>query len=66
VKRTRGFQNAGEVARTSPAFFRILKREEHPNLRSIPVHDTKPLKPGLLRGLIRDAGLTVEEFKGLL
>lgn len=28
----------------------------------IPMHGTKDLKPGTLRGLIRDMGLTVEEF----
>lgn len=31
---------------------------------SIPQH--RELKPGLLRGLIRDSGLTVEEFADLL
>jgi predicted RNA binding protein YcfA (HicA-like mRNA interferase family) len=31
---------------------------------SIPQH--RELKPGLLRGLIRDAGLTTEEFQELL
>lgn len=37
----------------------ILYHEVHPTL-SIPDH--KELAPGLLRGLIRKSGLTVEEF----
>jgi predicted RNA binding protein YcfA (HicA-like mRNA interferase family) len=28
----------------------------------IPMHGTKDLKPGTLRGIITDMGLTVEEF----
>jgi len=31
----------------------------------VPVH-TGDLKPGTLRGIIRDAGLTVDEFQDLL
>jgi hypothetical protein len=37
----------------------ILYHEERPTL-SIPNH--KELAPGLLRGLIRKSGLTVEQF----
>ncbi len=37
-----------------------LKRRSHPSI-SVPLHST--LKRGLLRGLIRDAGLTVEQFR---
>lgn len=32
----------------------------------VPVHASKPLKPGTLRGIIKAAGLTVDEFCGLL
>jgi predicted RNA binding protein YcfA (HicA-like mRNA interferase family) len=43
----------------------ILRRKEPPHRHlSIPKH--KELSKGLLRGLIRDAGLTVEEFTKLL
>ncbi len=41
----------------------------HPDTRrrvSVPVHGGRDLKPGTLRGIIRDAGLTVEEFIRLL
>jgi predicted RNA binding protein YcfA (HicA-like mRNA interferase family) len=33
---------------------------------SVPVHSGRDLKPGTLRGIIRQAGLTVEEFVALL
>jgi predicted RNA binding protein YcfA (HicA-like mRNA interferase family) len=32
----------------------------------IPLHGSKDLKPGTLRGIINDMGLTVEEFTKLL
>jgi predicted RNA binding protein YcfA (HicA-like mRNA interferase family) len=32
----------------------------------IPVHHGRTIPPGTLRGIIRDAGLTVEEFVDLL
>jgi predicted RNA binding protein YcfA (HicA-like mRNA interferase family) len=33
---------------------------------SVPVHAGRDLKPGTLRGIIRQAGFTVEEFVALL
>lgn len=33
---------------------------------SVPVHGSRDLNPGMLRAIIRDAGLTVEEFRWLL
>ena len=41
-----------------------LKRDEPPGRVTVPSH--KELKPGMLRRIIRDAGLTVEEFITLL
>ncbi|HEY7300104.1 MAG TPA: type II toxin-antitoxin system HicA family toxin [Xanthobacteraceae bacterium] len=32
----------------------------------VPCHSRRDLKPGTLRGIIRQAGLTVEEFSKLL
>ncbi len=32
----------------------------------IPMHGSKDLKPGTLRGIVHDMGLTVEEFTGKL
>ncbi len=42
----------------------VRQREEPHRHLSIPNH--RELAKGLLRGLIRDAGLTVEEFAALL
>ena len=42
----------------------ILRREGSPVTLSVPLH--KELKKGLLRTLIRDAEMTVEEFVELL
>jgi hypothetical protein len=33
---------------------------------SVPCHSSRDLKPGTLRAIIRQAGLTVEEFTELL
>ena len=33
---------------------------------TVPVHSSRDLKPGTLRSIIRQAGLTVEEFTQLL
>ena len=38
----------------------ILKKDGFPLLLSVPLHDE--LKAGTLRSLIRDAGITVDEF----
>jgi predicted RNA binding protein YcfA (HicA-like mRNA interferase family) len=40
----------------------ILARDGIPVRLSVPVHGNKALKPGTLRSLIRDSGLTVEAF----
>ena len=44
----------------------ILKKTGHANTLSVPVHGNRPVATGTLRSLIRDAGLTVEEFIALL
>ncbi len=42
-----------------------MKEEDAPNRRVVvPMHD--PIRRGTLRAIIRDAGLTVEEFVALL
>jgi predicted RNA binding protein YcfA (HicA-like mRNA interferase family) len=33
---------------------------------AVPVHGSKPVKPGTLAQILEDAGLSVEEFKALL
>ncbi|MDI6709044.1 MAG: type II toxin-antitoxin system HicA family toxin [Methanobacteriota archaeon] len=44
----------------------IMVKENSVVTLSIPVHKNRPVKRGLLRDLIRDAGLTVEQFCELL
>jgi len=44
----------------------IMKKPGHRYLLSVPVHSGKNLQPGTLRRLVRDAGLSVEEFIELL
>ncbi|MEK7474306.1 MAG: type II toxin-antitoxin system HicA family toxin [Candidatus Coatesbacteria bacterium] len=43
----------------------ILYRSGHPNPVSVPTH-RRDLKPGTLRRIIKDAGLSIEEFRQLL
>lgn len=40
----------------------ILKKPGHKWLVTVPVHAGKDVKKGTLRGIIQDAGLTIEEF----
>jgi predicted RNA binding protein YcfA (HicA-like mRNA interferase family) len=59
------FEKAGfEVARVKGSHH-IMKREGHPNLLSVPVHN-RDIAKGTLRSLITAAGLTVKEFCDLL
>jgi predicted RNA binding protein YcfA (HicA-like mRNA interferase family) len=60
------FKKAGFVSVRTSASHHILKKDGHPNNLSVPIHASKDLKPGTLRGLIKASGLTVEKFKELL
>ena len=53
------------VVRTNGSH-RYLRHPQKPLALSIPVHKGKPLKVGLLASKIKDAGMTVEHFIGLL
>ena len=58
------FESYGwKVARIKGSHHIMTKEGERANL-SVPVKDkgNAPLKPGLLRGLIRDANLSIGEF----
>jgi predicted RNA binding protein YcfA (HicA-like mRNA interferase family) len=57
----RVFQKFGYVVDHQTGSHIILYHDSRPTL-SIPMHSE--LAPGLLRGLIRKSGLTVEEFLG--
>jgi predicted RNA binding protein YcfA (HicA-like mRNA interferase family) len=42
-----------------------LRKANNPNILSVPVHGGKPIKAGLLRGLLKKAELTEEAFLAL-
>ncbi|MGH9791451.1 MAG: type II toxin-antitoxin system HicA family toxin [Candidatus Acidiferrales bacterium] len=61
----RAFEQAGWIFDRQVGSHMILQNPERaPVTLSVPRHKT--LKPGILRSLIRDAGLSVEEFIELL
>jgi len=62
----RAFEKAGFHVDRITGSHHILKRDGHPFNLSVPVHGNKSLPSGTLRALIRDSGLTVEEFIALL
>jgi len=61
----RAFQRVGYAVNHQTGSHVILRRENPPH-RHLSVPNHKELGRGLLRGLIRDAGLTVDEFHRLL
>ncbi len=60
----RAFERAGWTVKRQKGSHIILGQRGKPNVLSVPDHKT--LKPGTLRGLIRAAGLSVDEFTDLL
>lgn len=60
----RAFEKAGWVFNRQRASHMVLTKSGIPVNLSIPDH--KELDRGLLRGLIRDSGLTVDQFLDLL
>lgn len=58
----RVFRKAGWIVDHIEGSHHILVKEGVEEILSVPVHGTKPIKVGLLKGLIRDSGLTNEEF----
>ena len=62
----RAFERIGyEIVRQRGSHIR-MRDEKHSNHLPLTIPKHKALKPGLLRRLIRDADLTVEEFNTLL
>ncbi|MFA5518063.1 MAG: type II toxin-antitoxin system HicA family toxin [Spirochaetota bacterium] len=62
-KAAKAFAKAGYSMEHQTGSHMIFAHQWRPTL-SIPAH--KELAPGLLRGLIRKSGLTVEEFLNLM
>ncbi len=64
VKAVKAFSNAGWGASRQTRNHIIMEKIGHSTTLSVPKH--KELKRGTLRSLIKDAGLTVDEFVELL
>ncbi len=62
----RALERAGFVVVRTNGSHSIMKRDGQPGTVSVPVHVGKDVKTGTLRGIISDAGLTIEEFEGLI
>ena len=63
----RALEQAGFVEVRSSGSHRLLVHPDDPaRAVVVPFHGSKDLKPGTLRSIIRQAGLTVEEFVDLL
>lgn len=60
----KAFSRAGWIPHRQAGSHVVLRKEGSKVTLSVPKH--KELKPGLLRYLIKAAGLTVEEFEKLL
>ena len=60
----KAFENAGWVQSRIKGSHLSLTKSANPVVLTIPLH--RELKPGLLRNLIRSAGLSVDEFIELL
>jgi predicted RNA binding protein YcfA (HicA-like mRNA interferase family) len=52
-----GWENLGRLGK----HFK-MKKEGNPNILSIPFHGGKPLKAGLVRALLKKAGMEWEDF----
>jgi predicted RNA binding protein YcfA (HicA-like mRNA interferase family) len=63
----RALEQAGFVVeRTSGSHHLLVHPDDPARSVVVPFHGSKDLKPGTLRSIIRQAGLTVEEFVDLL
>lgn len=63
----RALERAGFVVQRTRGSHHILARPDDPARAVIvPVHGNRDLKPGTLRSIVRQAGLSIEEFLELL
>jgi len=56
------FEKLGFVVARTSGSHHVMKKPGHRFNLTVPVHGNKNVKPGTLRSLITDAGITVEEF----
>ena len=54
------------VIRISGSHHRLAHVDDPSRVTTVPVHAGKTLKRGTVRGILKQAGLTVEEFVALL
>jgi predicted RNA binding protein YcfA (HicA-like mRNA interferase family) len=54
------------IVRISGSHHRLVHPADPTRATTVPVHGAKALKSGTLRGIIKQAGLTVDEFRNLL
>ena len=64
IEAIKAFSKAGWIPHRQVGSHVVLRKEGSRVTLSVPKH--RELKPGLLRDLIKAAGLTVEEFEKLL
>jgi len=62
----RALERAGFVHRRQAGSHAILKHPDTRRTVSVPEHGARDLPDGTLRGILRDAGLSVEQFAALL
>jgi predicted RNA binding protein YcfA (HicA-like mRNA interferase family) len=63
----RALEQAGfEVVRSAGSHHRLVHKDDARRATTVPVHKGRDLPRPLLRAVIRQAGLTVEEFVDLL
>jgi predicted RNA binding protein YcfA (HicA-like mRNA interferase family) len=62
----KAFEQAGFVLARVEGSHHILKKPGHRYLLTVPVHGNRSLKPGTLRGLLRGADMSVEQFVSFL
>jgi len=63
----RALKRAGFVERGARGSHRLLVHPADPRRRAvIPVHGTRPVKPGTLLSILHGLGLTVDELRELI
>jgi len=62
----RAFQRAGWRMTRRKGSHVIMQRDGYEATLSVPVHAGRAVKRGTLRALIKDAGMTVEDFTDML
>jgi predicted RNA binding protein YcfA (HicA-like mRNA interferase family) len=62
IEHIKAFQRNGWIIDRIKGSHYILVKEGHEAILSIPVHGSEILDPGTLKGLIKDAGLTNQEY----